>query len=135
MPKPKCPTEFQEQSDVIKWARCLAAAGDDRLKLLHADASGVRVPIGCAVKMKRAGSVKGWPDLFLPVLGGPFAKAPEKIGYHWSGLFIELKRETGGVVSKEQKYLHLLLREQGYAVVVCRGANQAINAIKNYLGI
>ena len=124
MPKPKCPTEFEEQAAVVRWARCLAAAGDDRLKLLHGDSTGVRVPIGCAVKMKRAGAVKGWPDLFLAVKT-----------FDFNGLFVEMKRETGGVVSKEQRYLHLLLREQGFAVVVCWGNNEAINAIKNYLGI
>ena len=120
----KCPTEFQEQAAVVRWARCLADSGDDRLKLLHGDASGVRVPIGCAVKMKRAGAVKGWPDLFLAVKT-----------FDFNGLFVEMKRETGGVVSKEQKYLHLLLRQQGFAVVVCRGAYEGICAIRNYLGI
>jgi hypothetical protein len=123
MPKPKCPTEFEEQSAVVRWARNMAVF-DDRLRLLHADSTGVRVPIGCAVKMKQAGAVKGWPDMFLAVNT-----------FDFNGLFIEMKRETGGVVSKDQKYLHLLLRNQRFAVVVCRGANQAINAIKNYLGI
>jgi len=124
MPKPKCPTEFEEQAAVVRWARYLAANGEDRLRLLHADSTGVRVPIGCAVKMKKAGVVKGWPDLFLAV---------ETADYN--GLFIEMKRETGGVVSKEQKHLHLLLRQQHFAVVVCRGAYQGICAIRNYLGI
>lgn len=125
MPKPPpCPTEFDEQAAVVRWAAMCAEHGERRLELLHGDSSGVRLSIGAAVKAKRAGRKAGWPDLFLAVKT-----------FDYSGLFVEMKRETGGVLSPEQKKLHARLREQGYAVVVCRGANEAINAIKDYLGM
>lgn len=118
-----CPTEYQAQCAVIKWAR-VASLQDVRLELLHGDSSGVRVPIGCAVKMKSAGSIKGYPDLFLPV------KTPV-----YSGFFIELKREKGGVVSPEQNSIMARLRLEGFRVEVCRGADEAIRAIRSYLGL
>lgn len=103
----------------------MAETGQEpRLALLHGDASGVRVGIGTAVKMKRAGAIKGWPDLFLAI------PTP-----YLNGLFVELKRRKGGVVSPEQREIHDLLRYHGYQVEVCRGADEAIAAIKRYLGM
>ena len=129
--QPPCPTEHEEQVHVISWCRGRAAiTGDRRLLLVHGDSSGVRVPIGCAMKMKRAGAVKGWPDLFLPV---PCESQPGQ--YYCCGLFIELKRRRGGVVSSDQQAVHDLLREQGYRVEVCRGAEEAIRVISDYLGL
>jgi hypothetical protein len=50
-------------------------------------------------------------------------------------LFIELKRRRGGVVSLDQQAVHDLLRDQGYRVEVCRGAEEAIRVISDYLGL
>ena len=124
MAKNGCPTEYDEQCAVIRWARMMSATTEPRLALLHGDASGVRVGIGAAAKMKRCGAVKGWPDLQIPIACGV-----------WHGLFVELKRRRGGVVSPEQKAVHTLLREQGYRVEVCKGADEAIRVISEYLGI
>ena len=65
----------------------------------------------------------GVPDLFLPVARG---------AYH--GFFIEMKRETGGKVSPEQKEWHQRLIGQGYAVMVCHGCEEAVSALNDYLG-
>jgi hypothetical protein len=133
---PTNPTEYDDQCKVIAWARMMVETGQEpRLDLLHGDSSGVRVPIGCAVKMKRAGAIKGFPDLFLPIMSGTFSTAPENTLYHFGGLFIELKRRKGGRVSPEQSIIHEMLRRNGYHVEVCRGADAAIEAIKWYLGI
>jgi hypothetical protein len=131
--KQPIPTEHEEQVHVISWCRGRAAiTGDRRLELVHGDSSGVRVPIGCAVKMKRAGAVKGWPDIFVAVPCIDWTGV-EQVEYH--GLFIELKRQRGGVVSQEQKAIHELLRDQGYRVEVCSGAEEAIRVISDYLGL
>ena len=113
----------------------VATNQEPRLRLLRAGMEGVRLTIGTRVKAKRAGMDSAWPDLFLAVLGGPFARAPEKVGYHYSGLFIELKRLKGGTVPPEQKVMHQALRDQGYRVEVCRGADAAIKCISEYLDI
>jgi hypothetical protein len=123
-------TEYEHQAAVIRWARTMAAAGESRLDLLHGDSSGVRVPIGCAVKIKAAGAIKGWPDLFLPVPEvDPFKP------FLTAGLFIELKRSKGGRLTVEQSMIHRRLREQGYRVEVCLGAEEAIKCLKDYLGL
>lgn len=125
------PTEYEEQCKVVEWARLMVETGQEpQLELLHGDSSGVRVPIGCAMKMKRSGAVKGWPDLFLPVYTG----TPDGMRL-FHGLFIELKRRKNSTTSREQKRLHELLRDQGFCVKVCKGADEAIACIKNYLGM
>jgi hypothetical protein len=129
MSKNACPTEYDEQSAVIRWRDMMVAAGEHRLKLLHGDASGVRVGIGAALKMKRQGAVRGWPDLMLPIV------KRDSGGVLYHGLFIELKRRRGGVVSLEQVNVQTWLRAEGYCVHVCRGAEEAIAVIKEYLGI
>ena len=129
MSKNHCPTEYQEQCAVIAWARMMAATTEPRLALLHGDATGVRVPIGCAVKIRNAGAVKGWPDLMLPVF------KRDSGGVLYNGLFIELKRRRGGVVSPEQVIVQTRLRAEGYCVHVCKGADEAIRVISEYLGI
>lgn len=53
-------------------------------------------------------------------------------GYH--GLFLELKKVTGGTVSPEQASNVQMFRELGYAACVRAGAELAINTIKIYLG-
>lgn len=124
------PSEFDEQVKIIKWRDLMVATGQEpRLALLHGDSSGIRVSIGAAVKMKRAGRVRGWPDLILAVpCDGSMGSKP----FH--ALFVELKR-LDGRAEKEQSALHELLREQGYAVYVCRGSTEAIAVICEYLGI
>lgn len=66
----------------------------------------------------------GVPDIDLPVKRFPYC-----------GLRIELKRQKGGQVSKEQKRFHKLLQEQCYRVEVCKGWKEAVNATLNYLGV
>lgn len=127
MKKPKVkntvPLEAKEQEAIFKWARA-NQTDIPELQLLNASLSGVRLTRGLSVKMKKQGMRKGYPDLFVPVA---------RNGYH--GLFIELKRLKGGVVSPEQKEWIARLREQGYLALVCKGHRAAILDIKAYLGI
>lgn len=53
-------------------------------------------------RMKKTGLKAGIPDIFLPVASGGFM-----------GMFIEMKSEKG-VVQKNQKAWHILLRAQVY---------------------
>lgn len=80
------------------------------------------------------GTKAGFPDLFVFVPKG---------GYH--GLFIELKTPKGktadgktrraGEVSDNQEMMIELLSSQGYKAVVCYGYDEAVQAIKEYLGL
>ncbi len=119
--KPRIPTEEFEQELVFQWA----AYGQRKypeLALLHASANGGHRHKATAARLKRTGVKAGVPDMFLPVA---------RNGHH--GLFIELKRRKGGRVSPEQKEWLKALNEQGYRAVVCKGADEAIKELKEYL--
>jgi VRR-NUC domain. len=114
-------TEHQEQALLIQMVR-LAAQTDHRLSLLFAIPNGGHRHILTAQKLKDEGVKSGVPDLFLPVAIAP---------YH--GLFIEMKRRTGGKLSPNQKQWINALLKQGYKVVVANGASEAWSALREYL--
>lgn len=61
-------------------------------------------------RLKDEGVLPGVPDLFIP---------------EW-GLWIEMKRRHGGVLSAEQKDFLNYLSAVGYMVAVCRGCDEAL---------
>ena len=109
------------QKNIFEWAEG-NLQNYPQLSLLKADASGLRLSIGNAVKAKRLGiTKKGFPDLMLNASRG---------GYH--ALFIELKTEKGKV-SKEQKEMLQKLWNEGNFTCVCRGFDATIKVITAYL--
>ena len=70
-----------------------------------------------AVKLKKMGVVAGIPDLFIPA---------------WK-LYIELKREKGGVISPAQNKIISYLQRVGYTVFVCHGATEASVEVLKFL--
>lgn len=70
-----------------------------------------------AAKLKLEGVIKGVPDLFIP---------------EWF-LWVEMKRQTGGRLSPEQKSMIEYLQSVGYTVMVCKGRDDAINQITEYV--
>jgi hypothetical protein len=121
--KKNSPSESFEQETTFKWARANQIKFPD-LQLLNGSLNGFKLSTGQAVKAKKQGMRKGYPDISLPV--------PKN---HWHGLFIEMKKENGGSVSKEQRTWINKLLDNGYYAVVCRGHKEAIETIKIYLGI
>ena len=119
--KIKYPSEHEEQAAIFSWSERVEHLWPE-LRLLHGSLNGVRLTIGQAKKAKRAGLKRGFPDIFLPVA---------RSKYH--GLFIELKKEKGGSVSKDQKEILNLLCKQGYYACVCKGSKIAIEIIMRYL--
>lgn len=115
------PTELQEQIAVFQWAN-LMIKKYPILRYLNASLNGIRLTIGQANLAKKSGLVKGYPDIFLPVRNNTY-----------NGLFIELKRVKGGVVSSEQKDFINFLNSQGYLAVICKGSKEAIKQIESYL--
>lgn len=118
---PTVPLEDTEQRIIFQWAAMETAACPE-LGLLYAIPNGGKRAIKTAIALKAQGVKSGVPDMCLPVSRG---------GYH--GLYIELKRQKGGTVSETQKSWITALAEQGYKAVVCRGAEEAIKVIKEYL--
>jgi hypothetical protein len=112
-------SESNQQEIVIKYLRL---AYPDALYC--ASAGGMRTSYLQAVKMKRTGYVKGFPDLFIYEPRGEF-----------HGLAIEMKKEKGGVASPEQKRWQDDLRNRGYCSYICKGKDEAIKIIDEYFSI
>lgn len=115
------PSEHAEQCIVIKWAE-LMSNQNPRLSMLYAIPNAAKRSYFIAARMKSEGMKSGVPDLCLPVASS---------GYH--GLYIELKRVKKSTTSENQnKWLDMLNREN-YLAIVCKGADEAIAALKGYL--
>ena len=113
--------ESKEQELIFKWAD-LQSGLMPELKLLNGSLNGVKLSIGSAIKAKRQGLRKGYPDIALPVARAGF-----------NALFIELKKADGGRLSKEQKEWLTALKKQGNFAVCAHGASKSIEIIKAYL--
>ncbi len=125
-------SEHDEQAAVIAWARLVSAnpklphlaplANLFAIPNFSGHAGGKVARMRAGAKAKAEGRSAGVPDLFLPHAG------------RWNhGLFIEMKRLTGGSVSAQQRSWHARLREAGYRVAVCRGADAARDVLTDYL--
>lgn len=116
------PTEEEEQIALFLWAKMASATRPELDLLFHIPNGGSRGKAE-AGRFKASGVKSGVPDIFLPVARG---------GKH--GLFIELKRLRGGVVSGNQNGWIGRLREQGYQAEACCGWLAAKQTIEKYLG-
>ena len=79
-----------------------------------------------AIKMKRLGTSKGFPDLlvFIPVNG--FDGHTDA----YQAVAIEMKRKKGARTSDEQKEWLKVLELAGIPCAVCKGADKAIEFVK-----
>jgi VRR-NUC domain len=89
--------------------------------LYCASAGGMRTSMRQAIKMKRTGYRKGFPDLQI---------MHPTILHH--GLFIEIKT-LKGQASPEQKEWRDQLNERGYKAVICKGLDACLKAIDDYM--
>ena len=85
-----------------------------------ASLGGIRTSFKQAIKAKRNGYVKGFPDVQITEARGGFF-----------GLFIELKYK--GYPTKEQKQWIIDLTERGYKAEVCRGLDSACDLLNEYM--
>ncbi|MCO7225900.1 VRR-NUC domain-containing protein [Pleionea sp. CnH1-48] len=116
--------ESQHQRTVIEWADLATIQGVKVGEHLFAIPNGGHRHIAVARKLKLEGVRPGVPDLFLAISKG---------GFH--GLFIEMKapKPHKSTVSQYQVDWQVRLTSQNYWVVVCYGADAAIQQIKDYL--
>jgi hypothetical protein len=117
----KSGSEHGEQVALFIWAQTLWAR-EPRLKLMFAIPNGGLRDKITAARLKAEGVKSGVPDIMLPVQSRGFA-----------GLFIELKKAKGGVVSDAQTSWKDDLTAQGYFVAVCYGWTDAMECIQWYL--
>jgi hypothetical protein len=110
-----CESESDAQAKVVTWLR------KQGYLVYHIPNGGKRDRLE-AFKFKLQGVSPGVPDLCIPEPRSP---------YH--GLYLELKREKGGVVSEAQKWWIAELKKKGYCVEVAHGFNEAIKILEGYL--
>lgn len=119
--------EYNEQTTLFAWIR-LNERYDKRLSYAFSSQSGEKFKSKLAgARAKKAGMLAGIPDVFLPY--------PNK---QYAGLWIELKRrivkgQGKPTLSEAQKICLQYFNEVGYKAIVCYGADEAIQAIKDYL--
>lgn len=109
------PTEAQDQIKLVVWLSKMGIR-------VSASANGGSRNLLEALKLKRMGVSPGFPDIEVPLPSGP---------YH--GLYIELKRVSGGVVSQNQKDWIDYLNSKGYYARVAKGLQQAKDIVLEYL--
>lgn len=113
-------SEADEQTVVVTWAGYMVKRYPALKWLYHTPNGGSR-NIAEAKQLKKMGVKPGVPDLFLPFpAGGQY------------GLWIEMKTATGRVMACQREWIEYL-RSVGYAAYVCRGADEAICKIEDYL--
>ena len=125
---PTVPTEHEEQVILFQWAEAHEAQYPS-LAMLAAIPNGGYRPMTTAAMLKAEGVKAGYPDCFLAV------PRPGVNGKGHHGLFLELKRrDRSNHATASQKEWIERLSQWGYMAVVCYGAQEAIDAIKVYLG-
>ena len=113
--------EDVEQATLFTWAGLKSGQRPELQLLFHIPNGGSRGKAEAA-RFKAEGVKAGVPDLFLPVARGP---------YH--GLFIEMKRRSGGRTSEAQRKWIAALAAQGYLATICYGWKEAAELIEDYL--
>lgn len=114
-------SEATEQEALITWCRIFENRYPELKMIYHIPNGGSRNQLEAA-NLKRQGVKAGVPDLCLPV---------PKAGYH--GLYIEMKYGKNKTTDKQEEWLESL-RQYGYKTVVCYGADEARETIKQYIG-
>ena len=117
-------SEATEQMKVVEWCRVTDWQSGGALGLaniFHIPNGGWRSKSEAA-KLKAMGVVAGVPDLFLPLMCGGKG-----------GLWIEMKKSTGGRISGQQSAFGERLQALGYEWRCCNGAEEAIGAIREYV--
>lgn len=115
------PREDEEQFKAVIWLT------NKNIPFYHIPNGGFR-RLEEAVKFKRLGVRPGVPDICIPV-------ARDMDGKSYHGLYIELKRVSGGTLSDAQRYWLEELAKQGYATHVAKGADALIDYVRKYLGM
>lgn len=114
---------FPEHLEQVQLVARFRLAYPALAKLLFAIPNGGKRGKAEAARLKAEGVTAGVPDLMLAVVTDDYP-----------GLYIEMKRPDGlGKVSKDQRELIDLLRQQGYRVEVCHGAKEAWDVVTVYL--
>ena len=120
------PLEEDEQMAFVQWCRIMDIRVHHSGNEIGGSTSAMKAR---AVKMKRMGTSKGFPDLlvFIPVCG-----VTGKIDCYQM-CAIEMKRRKGSATSPEQKEWLKVLQASGAMCAVCKGADEAIKFVESIM--
>lgn len=112
--------EMLEQLTVIQW---LEHTHPDLSQIIYHIPNERKQSVIWGYVMKFLGVTAGVPDLCLPYANN---------GFH--GLYIEMKTKTGRATANQLRFIERL-NENGYRAEIAQGADQAIDILKDYLGM
>ena len=121
--EPKIPLEEEEQKAFVEYCRIKGYKVHHCANEVGGSTRALKMR---AIKAKKMGTSKGFPDLliFVPVYG-----CEDEVDAY-QPLAIEMKRRKGGTVSKEQKDWGTILECSGIPFRVCKGCDEAIQFVK-----
>ena len=117
------PTEEQEQIAFVQWCRLNGIVCHHSGNEIGGSTPAMKAR---AIKMKKLGTSKGFPDLllFIPITG-----ITGRVD-SYQPLAIEMKRTKGSTTSPEQKEWLKILELAGIPCAVCKGADAAIKFVE-----
>ncbi len=119
----QCRVFNMARSESVEQAIVVARARNNYPDLLiYAIPNGGPRDMKTAVRLKSEGVLAGMPDIVI-------ARKRREYG----ALYIEMKHQKQGALSKSQKDVHEALRREGYRVETCHGADAAWQTIQEYL--
>jgi hypothetical protein len=111
------------ESEATAQAKLVAYLRRNNILFYHVPNGGYREKRE-AWALKGQGVQPGVPDIVIPIARKP---------YH--GLYIELKRQSGGVISSAQEWWLKQLVMQNYRAKVAKGFEEALREVLNYLSL
>ncbi len=117
-------SEQQIQNKIIRDAKKIPYKGRTLSDYIVHVPNGGKRSKRVAAGLKHSGVKSGYPDLVIDIA---------RNGYH--GLRIELKDESGGTTSDDQKERLQMLSDEGYLAVVRSGYKAAFDELLDYMGI
>lgn len=121
------PLEEEEQKAFVSWCRLRGYVVQHSGNEIGGSTSAMKAR---AVKMKKLGTSKGFPDLLVFV---PFSGIGDEIDAY-QPLAIEMKRVKGSTTSPEQLAWGDVLEKSGIPFRVCKGCQEAIDFVAEVIG-
>ena len=120
------PLEEEEQIAFVQWCRLNNIIVHHCANEIGGSSRAVKIR---AIKAKRMGTSKGFPDLLVFI---PISDILGDLGCYQM-LAIEMKRKKGSVVSKEQNEWIEIMELSGIPARICNGCDEAIDFCKQYM--
>lgn len=107
---------------------------DPRLKWIYAVPNGNYRSWKIGAELKLEGVKKGISDICLPFPGSLIEDEFPVQRQEYPGAYIEMKSDSGAVTPEQREFLSFV-EEQGYATLVAKHFDPALDFIERYCGI